>query len=225
MSMTLYYHPLASYCHKVMVALHELNLDAERKLIDLGKEEARAQLRALWPMTKFPVLRDHARGRDVPESSIIIEYIDRHYGGPARLVPADPDAALDVRLWDRVFDNYVMGPMQENVAAHFSGVKDNSSRLATLTAAYQMINARMQGREWAVGDHFSMADCAAVPALFYACTVSPFPQECTHLAAYFERLMARPSVKRMLDEARPYFHMYPFADALAPRFRNPPQEK
>lgn len=219
MSMTLYYHPLASYCHKVMVALHELNVDAERKLIDLGKEEDTAQLRALWPMTKFPVLRDHARARDVPESSVIIEYIDRHYGGPARLVPADPDAALDVRLWDRVFDNYVMGPMQEIVAAHFSGSKDNSGRLATLAAAYQMIDARMQGREWVAGDHFSMADCAAVPSLFYAVTLSPIPDECVHLSAYFERLMARPSVLRTLDEARPYFSMYPFAQAIAARFR------
>jgi glutathione S-transferase len=219
MSMTLYYHPLASYCHKVMVALHELNLDAERKLIDLGAQADRAQLRAVWPMTKFPVLRDHARGRDVPESSIIIEYIDRHYGGPARLVPADPDGALDVRLWDRVFDNYVMGPMQEIVAAHFSGVTDNSGRLATLAAAYKMIDVRMKGRDWLVGEHFSMADCAAVPALFYASTVSAFPADCTSLAAYFERLMARASVRRMLDEARPYFHMYPFADAIPVRFR------
>jgi len=219
MSFTLYYHPLASYCHKVMVALHELNLHAERKLIDLGDQEQRAQLQALWPMTKFPVLRDHARGRDVPESSIIIEYADLHYGGPARLVPADPEAALDVRLWDRVFDNYVMGPMQEIVAAHFGGVKDNSGRLATLQAAYRMIDAHMKGREWVVGDHFSMADCAAVPSLFYACTVSPFPDDCAHLAAYFERLMARPSTRKVLDEARPYFHMYPFADAIAARFR------
>jgi glutathione S-transferase len=219
MSMTLYYHPLASYCHKVMVALHELNLDAERKLIDLGAEADRAQLHAVWPMTKFPVLRDHARGRDVPESSIIIEYLDRHYGGPARLVPADPDAALDVRLWDRIFDNYVMGPMQEIVAAHFKGDTDNAARAATLQQAYRMIDARMKGRDWLVGEHFSLADCAAVPSLFYASTLSAFPGDCANLSAYFERLMARASVRRTLDEARPYFHMYPFADAIPARFR------
>jgi glutathione S-transferase len=219
MSMTLYYHPLASYCHKVMVALHELNLDAERKLIDLGAEADRAQLHAVWPMTKFPVLRDHARGRDLPESSIIIEYLDRHYGGPARLVPADPDAALDVRLWDRIFDNYVMGPMQEIVAAHFKGDTDNAARLATLQQAYRMIDARMKGRDWLVGEHFSLADCAAVPSLFYASTLSAFPGDCLNLNAYFERLMARASVRRTLDEARPYFHMYPFAEAIPARFR------
>ncbi|SHG54008.1 glutathione S-transferase family protein [Massilia sp. CF038] len=219
MSLTLYYHPLASYCHKVMVALHELGLDAERKLINLGAEADRAQLQALWPMTKFPVLRDQARGQDVPESSIIIEYLDRHYGPAGRLLPADPDGALDVRLWDRVFDNYVQGPMQEIVAAHFSGGKDNSARLATLATAYRMIDARMAGRSWVAGEAFSMADCAAVPALFYACTLSPFPDDCVHLAAYFERLMARPSVQKTLEEARPYFDMYPFADAIAQRFR------
>ncbi len=219
MALTLYYHPLASYCHKVMVALHELGIDAERQLVDLADAQQRAQLQALWPMVKFPVLRDHARGRDIPESSIIIEYLDR-LGGVGRLIPSDPDAALEVRLWDRVFDNYVQTPMQEIVAATFSPVApDTSVQQAVLAKAYAMLDAHFAGRQWAAGDAFSMADCAAAPALFYAATVHPLPPQCANLAAYFERLMARASVRRVLDEARPYFAMYPFASAIPERFR------
>ncbi len=220
MALTLYYHPLASFCHKVLIALYEHGTHFERRIIDLGSPAERTELQAIWPLTKFPVIRDHERGRDVPETSIIIEYLDRFYSGEGRLIPDDWDKALEVRLWDRFFDNYVHGPMQEIVADSFRPVRrDLASERAALATAYRMLDERMATRAWAAGQEFSMADCAAAPALFYASTLVPFGPESAHLHAYFERLMARPSVVRVLDEAKPYFSMYPFAKDIPQRFR------
>ena len=219
MSLTLYYHPLASFCHKVLVALYELGCPFEKRLIDLGNPADRAELQGVWPLTKFPAIRDHARGRDMAESSTVIEYLDHYYPGPAALVPSDWEEALDTRLWDRFFDNHVQGPMQAIVADRLFGKNgDTSGERAGLATAYGMIEKRMAGREWIAGQGFSMADCAAAPALFYASTLVPFPAGAVHLPAYFERLMARPSMRRVLAEARPYFSMYPFAEAIPARF-------
>lgn len=220
MALTLYYHPLSSYCHKVLVALYERDVTFAPRLVNLGDAADRAELAAAWPMVKFPVLRDDARGRDVAESSIIIEYLDLHAPGPHALIPADRDEALDVRLWDRVFDNYVHAPMQAIVADRIHGsAADLAPQRAALDVAYRMIETRMQGRTWAGGQAFSMADCAASPALFYASMVHPFPVHCAQLHAYFERLMARPSVRRVMEEAKPYFSMYPFQENIPQRFR------
>jgi glutathione S-transferase len=220
MALTLYFHPLASYCHKVLIALYEHDHAFVPRLIDLGKEDDCAALEAVWPLRKFPVLHDEERQRTVAESSIIIEYLDHIASDPVRLVPADADAALAVRLWDRVFDNHVQGPMQAIVADKIMGAGGDLARhRAALLSAYRLIDRQASAREWIAGPGFSMADCAAAPALFYAITLVPLPDDAPHLAAYLERLLARPSVRRVLDEARPYFHMYPFAEALAPRFR------
>lgn len=220
MALTLYYHPLASFCHKVQIALYEHGVDFERRIINLGDEADRAELQAIWPLAKFPVIRDHARGRDVPETSVIIEYLDHFYADQRRLIPADWEQALDVRLWDRFFDNHVQGPMQEIVFDRLRGTRrDLAAERHALGTAYRMVEGRMAARNWIAGDHFSMADCAAAPALFYAATLVPLPAECPHLHAYFERLMARPSVLRVLDEAKPYFSMYPFAESIPERFR------
>jgi glutathione S-transferase len=220
MAITLYYHPLSSFCHKVLIALYEHGTAFEKRLIDLGVEEDRAELEAIWPLRKFPVIRDHARERDVPETSIIIEYLDHFYPGAATLLPKDWEAAQDVRLWDRFFDNHVQGPMGAIVLNRITGSKgDMTGQRAALATAYRMIDERMAPREWIAGDAFSMADCAAAPALFYAATLEAFPADTRHLKAYFERLMARPSVRRVLEEAKPYFSMYPFAEAIPRRFR------
>lgn len=220
MALTLYYHPLASYCHKVLIALYEHGANFERRVIDLGKAADRAELQAVWPLIKFPVIRDQRRGRDVAESSVIIEYLDHYFAGKAPLIPAEWEAALEVRLWDRIFDNHVQGPMQEIVADQFREVqRDLGRERQALATAYQLLEGRLAGRTWAAGEGFSMADCAGAPALFYASTLVPFPEQCVQLRAYFERLMARPSVARVMEETKPYFGMYPFADAIPARFR------
>lgn len=211
--LTLYYHPLASFCWKVLIALYENGTPFDRRTIDLGDDAQRAELTALWPPGKFPVLRDGERV--VGESSIIVEYLDRHHPGPRPLVPDD----LDVRLWDRLFDNHVQTPMQEIVLDRLRGAHGDLSRAhATLATAYEMAD-RQLASSWIVGDELTLADCAAAPALFYAVTLHPVPAHCTRLGAYFDRLVERPSVRRTLDEARPYFKDYPFEEAIAPRFR------
>ncbi len=219
MPLTLYYHPLASFCHKVLIALYENDIAFEARLIDLGADKDRAELAALWPFCKFPVIRDHARRRDVAESSIIIEYLDQFFPAPHRLIPGNFDEALQVRLWDRIFDNYVHAPMQDIVLDHIRGAKgDMGSARATIQTAYSLIDQQLASLPWAAGPHFSLADCAAAPALFYAHTLEPFPEQHLHLRAYFERLIGRPSVQRVLTEAKPYFPMYPFHSAIPARF-------
>jgi glutathione S-transferase len=219
MSLTLYYHPLASFCHKVLIALYENGVAFDARIIDLGAEQDRAELTSVWPFCKFPVLRDSARGRDVPESSVIIEYLDRFFPGKSPLLPVDFDAALQVRLWDRIFDNYVHAPMQDIVIDHIRGAKaDMGSARSTIQTAYRLIDKQLASLPWAAGASFSLADCAAAPALFYAHTLEPFPEQLGHLRAYFDRLTARPSVQRVLAEARPYFSMYPFHAAIPARF-------
>jgi glutathione S-transferase len=220
MSLTLYYHPLASYCHKVLIALYENGVAFEPRIVDLADEADRAELRALWPIGKFPVIRDHAAKRDMPESSIIIEYLDRRFAGSRPLIPIDWEEALEVRLWDRFFDNYVQGPMQQIVGDRLRGADGNMTQeRSTLDLAYGMVDRHMASRTWIAAPGFSMADCAAAPALFYAGTVQPFPENLGHLRSYFERLAARPSFRRVIEEAKPYFSFYPFADAIPARFR------
>lgn len=220
MPLTLYYHPLSSYCHKVLVALYEQAIEFEKKIIDLTSEADRSVLQALWPPCKFPVIRDHARQRNLAESSVIIEYLDHFHAGQHPLIPADWDTALEVRLWDRFFDLHVQTPMQQIVADRLRGTHGDLTReRAALMTAYGMLERQLAGRTWVASPDFSLADCAACPALFYASTLLPFPEDCRHLQAYFERLTQRPSFQRVIDEARPYFSLYPFAEAIAQRFR------
>jgi len=220
MSLTLYYHPLASFCHKVLIALYENGIEFEKRLINLADGEDRAELQAIWPLCKFPTISDGARGRELPETTIIIEYLDRFFAGEHPLIPADWEDALEVRLWDRIFDNYVQVPMQRIVGDRMRGEKgDLSNERATLETAYAMIDQRMASRTWVAGRGFSMADCAAAPALFFAGAVQPFPTKCGHLKAYFDRLTDRPSFRRVIEEAKPYFSFFPFADEIPQRFR------
>jgi glutathione S-transferase len=219
LSLTLYYHPLSSFCQKVLVALYENDTTFDRRIIDLGNEKDRAELLASSPLGKFPVIRDHARKRDLAETTIIIEYLDHFFAGERPLVPREWEEALQVRLWDRLFDNYLQVPMQQIVGDRIRGGKgDMTKERATLRMAYGIIDHHMADRTWVGGEGFSMADCAAAPALWYAGTVEPFPPGLAQLRAYFDRLMARPSVERVLAEAKPYFRFYPFADAIPKRF-------
>jgi glutathione S-transferase len=217
MSLTLYFHPLSSYCHKVLIALHENATRFTPVSVDLGDPDERAMLLKLWGIGKFPVLQDAARGEVVPESSIIIDYIDRHYPGGTRLIPQDRDAEREVRLKDRFFDLHIHNHMQKIVGDRLRpagskdphGVEDAKTRMR---AAYDIAEREMISRAFAAGDDFSMADCAAAPALFYAARVLPYADSHPHLAAYLERLKARPSYARVLKEAEPYFHMFPQGD-------------
>jgi glutathione S-transferase len=214
MSLTLHYHPLASYCWKALIALYENDIPFTPKLVDLGNPAERAALLKLWPIGKFPVLRDDARDQAIPESSIIIEYLDRHYPGPTRLIPASDELALQARLLDRFYDLYVHLPMQKVIGDRLrpEGSKDPhgvGEARSQLRASYDMIEAQMAAKSWTLGEHFSIADCAALPALFYGNMVEPFAGGHSRLAAYFERLKARPSVARVMKEAEPYFAMVP----------------
>ncbi len=224
MSLTLYYHPLASFCHKALIALYENGAPFEPRLIDLSQEADRAELIAVWPFRKFPVLRDHARGRDIPESSVIIEYLDRHYPGPSPLIPADPEQALEARLWDRIFDLHVHAPMQKVVGDRLRPEESKDAlgvaeARAALRTAYALIDRRMASRTWALGEVFSIADCAAAPPLFYLGAIEPFAADHPNLAAYFGRLADRPSFARVIEEAKPWLQYFPFASDLPARFR------
>jgi glutathione S-transferase len=223
MALELYFHPLASFCHKVLIALYENQIPFTPHLLDLGNPDEKAAFLDIWPVGKMPILRDEARGETVPETSIIIEYLDRHYPGPAPLLPADEALLLDARLWDRFFDLYVQGPMQAIVGDRIrpEGERDPrgvANAEATLATAYGMVERRMAERSWAAGEAFGIADCAAAPALFYAGIVAPFPAAHRNLTAYFERLLERPSFARVLKEARPYFAMFPYRDKMPARF-------
>jgi glutathione S-transferase len=214
MSLTLHFHPLSSFCWKALIALYENGVPFTPKLVDLGNPAERAALLKLWPIGKFPVLQDDARNQIVPESSIVIEYLDRHYPGRTRLIPEDIDRALQTRLRDRFYDLYVHLPMQKIMGDRLRpdgkqdphGVEEARAQLRT---SYAMIEQQMAGSAFAMGDDFSLADCAAAPSLFYGSMVVPFGDGQKNLAAYFERLKARPSFARVLKEAEPYFNMVP----------------
>jgi glutathione S-transferase len=214
MSLKLYFHPLASFCWKPLIALYENDTPFEPVLVDLGNAESRAAFLAVWPIGKFPVLRDAARDKMVPESSIIIEYLAQHYPGPSLLVPNDPDLARETRLLDRFYDSYVMEHMQKVVGDRLrpDGKRDPfgvEQAKAALRTSYGVCEQALAGKTWATGDSFSMADCSAAPALFYADKVVPLGDGQPNTAAYLKRLCARPSFARVLREAEPYFKLFP----------------
>jgi glutathione S-transferase len=212
MSLTLYFHPLSSFCHKVLIALYESEVPFEPRTVDLFNEIG--EYRKVWPLGKIPVLRDAAKDRIVPETSIIIEYLAQHYPGKAPLFPADPDRCREMRLRDRFYDLYVNVPMQKIVTDRLRpgdkrdpyGVEEART---LLTTSLGMIDQDMAGNRWAMGDDFTMADCAAAPALFYADMVMPFRETHKNAMAYLDRLKQRPSYARVLKEAEPYLKFVP----------------
>jgi glutathione S-transferase len=211
-TLKLYLHPLSSYCHKALLAFYENGVEFEPQMVD---HSTFAAFKQLWPLGKFPVLHDAARNQLVPESSIIIEYLAVHYPGPVRLIPRDPDQAREVRLRDRLFDNYLHTPMQKFAAARLRPAdRRDPFGLEEAQVAYRagldFLEADIRGKTWATGDAFTMADCAAAPALFYGERFyGPFRASHPHAMAYLDRLMARPSYARALREAEPYMHLLP----------------
>jgi len=216
MALQLHLHPLSSYCWKVLIALYESGTTFEPVMVNLGDPAAREAHMKLSPFGKIPALRDTARGVDIFETSVMIEYLDRHYPGASRLIPQDPDQALEVRLWDRIFDLYVMNAFQPIVNERICPADQRNpasvaAAHANLRRAYAVLDERLAGRTWAAGEAFSLADCAAAPSLFYTAIAEPldgFPV----VAAYRQRLLERPSVARAIDEAKPFFQMFPATD-------------
>jgi glutathione S-transferase len=214
MALQLYFHPLSSFSQKVLIALYENDTPFEPHIVHFGEEASRKEFFELWPIGKIPALKDTERDWFVPETSIIIEYLDQHYPGKTRFIPADADIARQMRLRDRFFDTYVNVPMQKIVTDRIGpegqrdpfGV-DEARRM--LSTALELIDEAMGTKEWAAGGAFSMADCAAAPALWYANEVQPFAEKHPNAYAYLERLMARPSFARALREAEPYLQYFP----------------
>jgi glutathione S-transferase len=214
-----YFHPLSSFCHKALIALYESRVPFEPVIVNLGEKESRAAFLKIWPAGKFPVLRDEAAGRTIPESSIIIEYLAQYFPGQSRLVAEDPDLARQTRLRDRFFDFFVHQPMQKIVADRLRpegqhdpyGVEEARRQIRM---AYAMLEddfreSDVAGRPWIMGGEFTLADCSAAPALFYANMAEPFGPGHGRVAAYLDRLKQRPSYARVLKEAEPYFAMVP----------------
>lgn len=210
--MKLYAHPFSSYCQKVLIALYENDTPFELSLLSPDDPENLAEHERLWPLKRFPVLTDG--DRTLMEATIIVEYLDLRYPGPTRLLPEDPLAALDVRLLDRFFDNYVMTPVQKIVGDSLRpedrrdphGVAEAHQ---LLDQSYRWLENVLAERTWACGDRFSLADCAAAPALFYADWAHPIGEAHPRLRAYRQRLLERPSFARAVDEARPYRPLFP----------------
>jgi glutathione S-transferase len=212
MTLKLYAHPFSSYCQKVLIALYENGTPFEWRALSPDNRQLAEEFAALWPIRRFPLLVDE--GRTVVESTIIIEYLGLHYPGPMRLVPDDRRAAIEVRTMDRFFDNYVSTPQQTIV---FDALRPEAERdargvadaRAMLDTAYGWLDRTMAGRTWAAGAHFSLADCAAAPSLFYADWTHRIGAAFPHVIAYRKRLLARPSFARAVDEARPYRPFFP----------------
>ncbi|MGH6847642.1 MAG: glutathione S-transferase family protein [Methylocella sp.] len=210
MSLMLYAHPFSSYCQKVLMALWENDIAfTYRHLEEPGAAEERA---SLWPLGRFPVLTDD--GKMVAESSIIIEHLDLYHPGPIRLLPDQPEAALEVRFMDRFFDNYIMSAMQNPVseALKAEGARKEEAMAEArqaLDTAYVWLDARLSDRTWAAGSSFSMADCSAAPSLFYADWVHQIGSAFPRLREYRSQLLARPSFARAVEEGRPYRRYFP----------------
>jgi len=211
MTLVFYGHPFSSYTQKALIALYENATPFEFRMLD-GSEPVASEFEALWPIKRFPILVDD--GRTILESTVVIEYLGLRHPGPVRLIPEDADEALEVRKLDRFFDNYVMIPMQKIVfdILRPADVRDGhgvGEARAMLDRAYAWLDDTMANREWAAGDEFSLADCAAAPSLFYADWVHPIAPSFRNVRAYRTRLLARPSFARAVDEARPYRGLFP----------------
>jgi glutathione S-transferase len=224
MNLVLHQHPFASYCQKVLIALYEFELPFASHQVD--GVEGREALAALWPMASIPVLRDEDAGITLPESTTIVEYLDGLAGG-GRLIPRDSGGALQARLWDRIIDGHVATPMQKIVGDRLrpDDAKDPhgvADARAELDLAYGVLDDRLAELPWAAGETFTLADCAAAPALFYTRAVHRWDEESqANVTRYYRDLMARPSVRRVVDEARPLRELFPHPwpedmDALDP---------
>ena len=197
--LTLYEHPFALYCQKVLIALNEL--DVAYDVLEEQRDFDRAQLAELWPPASIPVLRD---GNEViGETSIIIEHV-----AGARLVPS-----LEARKWDRLCDQYISNAVQaivfETIVERFDERAVSQAR-SHLEMAYGMLEAQLAENEFLAGTTFTIADCAAAPGLFYALSIHPWDEATNpQLTRYYRALARRPSFAKVIADARPYRHLFP----------------
>jgi len=214
MALELYFHPLSSFSQKVLVALYENDTPFAPRIVELSNEASRAAFLALWPIGKIPVLRDAAQDRTIPESSIIIEYLAQRFPGKTQFFPADPDLARQTRMFDRFYDLHIHIHMQKIVGDRIRPAGKNDAfgvehAKGQIQTALGMVEQDIKPKTWAMGDAFTIADCAAAPALWYANMVVPFGDTHKNTTAYLKRLTERPSFARVLKEAEPYFSMFP----------------
>ena len=197
--LTLYEHPFALYCQKVLVALNEQGVAYD--VLEEQRDFDRAELAELWPPASIPVLRDG--DQVIGETSIIIEYV-----AGARLVPS-----LEARKWDRLCDQYISDAVQAIVSDTIEERFDErvvAQAASRIDMAYGMLEAQLAQHEFLAGETFTIADCAAAPGLFYALAVHPW-DEARHpqLTRYYRALAQRPSFARVIADARPYRHLFP----------------
>jgi glutathione S-transferase len=210
MPLTLYAHPFAAYCWKVLIALYENATPFGYRVVE--DAAGWAELESLWPIKKFPLLKDGKAA--IIESSIIVEYLMLHHPGATRMIPVNDDTALHVRFMDRVFDNYVMTPMNTLVIDRMRSQNERDAKGVAdakemLDVAYGWLEKQVRQEQWLCGDEFSLAECSSAPALFYADWVHPIGDRFPGVRAYRRRVLARPSVARVVDEARPYRKLFP----------------
>ncbi|WP_119257109.1 glutathione S-transferase family protein [Shinella zoogloeoides] len=212
MKPVLYAHPFSSYCQKALTALYENGTDFEYRMLDHAQPETLADFEARWPIKRFPILVDG--DRTIVEATIVIEYLGLRYPGPVKLIPDDPDAAIEVRMLDRFFDNYISTPQQKIV---FDAIRSEPDRdpygveeaRRMLERAYAWLDRHMEGRKWAAGEAFTLADCGAGPFLFYADWTHAIDPGFRNVHAYRRRLLERPAFARAVDEGRPYRKFFP----------------
>ncbi|MCA1494145.1 glutathione S-transferase family protein [Sinorhizobium alkalisoli] len=212
MTLALYGHPFASFVWKPLIALYERDVRFEFRMVDPDHPENQARMTDLSPTGQFPALIDG--DREITESNAVIEYLDLFHGNETPMVPEDPREALGARMMADVFDDYVHAPMQRIVGNALRGENERDPRgvadaRTLLDRCYAWLEPRLQAREWAACGRFTIADCAAAPALFYADWVHPIPERHAALAAFRARLLSRSSVARVVDEARPYRSFFP----------------
>jgi glutathione S-transferase len=212
MTPVLYGHPFASFVWKPLIALYERDVIFEFRMVDRDHPENQARIADLSPTGQFPALIDG--DREITQSNAVIEYLDLFHGNGTPMVPEDPRKALEARMMADVFDDYVHAPMQRIVGNALRGEGEKDPRgvadaHATLDRSYAWLELRLKAKEWGAGARFTIADCAAAPALFYADWVHPISDRYAVLAAYRARLLSRASVARVVDEARPYRSFFP----------------
>ena len=215
MALTLYFHPLSSFCHKALIALYENGTPFTPQKVDLMDEKESTAFKKLWPVGKFPVLRDEKNKKTIPESTTIIEYLAQCYPGPVELVPKDAGQALAVRAQDRFYDLNVHLLTQKVITDRIRPAGQNDKfgvdhARGLLHTALGIIDKDMARKTWAAGEAFTMADCAAAPTLFYYNrAVEPLAGSFDNVAAYLDRLVKRPSYARALKEAEPFLKYVP----------------